>query len=82
MKGKPKLHIFYEYQLHTYLTVDSVIKLSDKLTKIVHISFAIFKQLTTFKIIEHNRVSIFSHEILRISVILNFDLKFWSEILS
>ena len=26
MKGKPKLHIFYECQLNTYLTVDSVVK--------------------------------------------------------
>ena len=26
MKGKPKLHILYEYQLNTYLTVDSVVK--------------------------------------------------------
>ena len=23
MKGKPNLHILYEYQLNTYLTVDS-----------------------------------------------------------
>ena len=23
MKGKPKLHLFYEYQLNNYLTVDS-----------------------------------------------------------
>ena len=26
MKGKPKLHILYEYQLNIYLTVDSVAK--------------------------------------------------------
>ena len=25
MKGKPKLHILFEYQLNTYLTVDSVV---------------------------------------------------------
>ena len=44
--------------------------------------FAIFKQLTQLKIIELNRVSIFFHEIFRINVELNFDLKFWSGILS
>ena len=26
MKGKPKLHILYDYQLNIYLTVDSVVK--------------------------------------------------------
>ena len=26
MKGKPKLHTLYEYQLNTYVTVDSVVK--------------------------------------------------------
>ena len=26
MKGKPKLHIFYEHQLNTYLPVDNVPK--------------------------------------------------------
>ena len=26
MKGKHKLHILYEYQLNTYLTVDYVVK--------------------------------------------------------
>ena len=26
MKGKPKQQIVYEYQLNTYLTVDSVVK--------------------------------------------------------
>ena len=26
IKGKPKLHILYEYQLNIYLTVDSVVK--------------------------------------------------------
>ena len=26
MKGKPKLHLLYEYQLNTYLTVDYVVK--------------------------------------------------------
>ena len=26
MKGKPTLHILYEYQLNTYLTVDSLVK--------------------------------------------------------
>ena len=38
MKGKPKLHILYEYQLNNYLTVGSVVKSSQKLTKIAHIS--------------------------------------------
>ena len=31
MKGKPKLHILYEYQLNTYLTVHSVVKQSQKI---------------------------------------------------
>ena len=26
MKGKPELHLIYEYQLNTYVTVDSVVK--------------------------------------------------------
>ena len=43
---------------------------------------AIFKQLTSFKIIEFNRVSIIFHVIFRINVELNFDLKFSSGILS
>ena len=30
MKGKSKLNVLYEYQLNIYLTVDSVIKLSQK----------------------------------------------------
>ena len=38
--------------------------------------FAIFKQLTSFKIIELNRFTIFLHEIFRINVELNFDLSF------
>ena len=33
------------------------------------------KQLTSLKIMELNRVSIFFHEIFRINVELNFDLK-------
>ena len=31
MKGQPKLHILYKYQLNTYLIVDSVVKLSQKI---------------------------------------------------
>ena len=31
MKGKPTLHILYEYQLNTYLTVDSVVKQLQKM---------------------------------------------------
>ena len=31
MKGKPKLHILYEYQLTNYLTVDYVVKSSQKI---------------------------------------------------
>ena len=38
MKGKPKLHILYGYQLNIYLTVDSVLKKSQKMNKIAHIS--------------------------------------------
>ena len=38
MKGKPKLHILYDYQLNIYLTVDSVFKYSQKMNKIAHIS--------------------------------------------
>ena len=40
------------------------------------------RQLISFKIIELNRVSKFFHIIFRIDVKLNFDLKFWSKILS
>ena len=82
MKGKPKLLILYEYQLYIYLTVDYVTKLSQKLTKSTISQFAIFKQLTLLKIIELNSVTIFFHEIFRINVELNFDLKFSSGILS
>ena len=52
MKGKPKLDILYEYQLNIYLTVDSVAKLSQKINKSTISEFAIFKQLTSLKIIE------------------------------
>ena len=38
IKGKPKLHILYDYQLNIYLTVDSVFKKSQKMNKIAHIS--------------------------------------------
>ena len=38
MKGKPKLHILCDYQLNIYLTVDSVVKLSQKINKITLIS--------------------------------------------
>ena len=38
MEGKHQLLILYEYQLNTYLTVDSVVKLLQKLTKIANIS--------------------------------------------
>ena len=57
MKGKHELYIFYEYQLNIYLTVDSVVKSSQKLNKIAHISVRDIQQLTSFKIIELNRVS-------------------------
>ena len=40
------------------------------------------KQLTSFKIIELDRVSLFFHEIFRINVELNLDFEFWSGILS
>ena len=30
MKGNPKLHILYEYQLNTYLTVDYEVKIISK----------------------------------------------------
>ena len=60
MKSKPKLHILYTYQLNIYLTVDFVVKKSQKMNKIDHISVCdIFKQLISFKIIELNRVTIF-----------------------
>ena len=41
---------------------------------------AIFKQLTSLKTIELNKVSIYFHDIFRINVELNFDLKFSSGI--
>ena len=82
MKCKSKLHILYAYQPNTYLTVDSVVKLSEKCTQSPISQFAISKQLHLFKIIELNRVSIFFHEIFRINVELNFDLKFSSGIFS
>ena len=54
VKSKPKLHIFYEYQLNIYLTMDSVVQSSQKITKIaldLISKISIFKQLTSFKII-------------------------------
>ena len=59
-----------------------MVKLSQKLTKLPISQFEIFKQLISFKIIELNRVSILFHEISRMNEELNFDLKFWSGILS
>ena len=54
------------------------------LTKSSISQFAISAQLISFKIktTKLNRVSIFFHEISRINVELNFDLKFRSRILS
>ena len=57
MKGKPKLHILYDYQLNIYLTVDSVFKYSQKMNNIAISQFAIFAKLTSLKTIELNRVS-------------------------
>ena len=83
MKGKPKLHILYDYQLNIYITVDSVFKYSQKMNKIAAISqFAIFAKVTSLKTIELNRVSIFFHEIFRINVKSPHDLKFSIRILS
>ena len=45
MKGKPILHIRYEYQLNIYLTVDSVVKQSQKGTKSPISQYAILTQL-------------------------------------
>ena len=75
MKGKSKLHILYQYQLNTYLLVDSVVNNRKKIKKIVNISVC---NIQTIAFVQ-NRVSIFFHEI---NVELNFDLKFWSGILS
>ena len=44
MNGKPKLHILYEYQPNIYLTVDSVVKWSQKMSKIAHIQTIDFVQ--------------------------------------
>ena len=38
MKGKPKLHILYDYQLNICLTVGSVFKKSQRMNKITNIS--------------------------------------------
>ena len=38
MKGTPKLHLLCEYQLNTYLIVDYVVKWSQKMNLIAHIS--------------------------------------------
>ena len=62
-------------------TVDYMVKQSQKMTKSPIFQFVIFKQSTSFKIVELNRASIFFHEIFRINVELNFDLKSWSRIL-
>ena len=47
MKGKPKIYILYEYKLNIYLTelwsVDSVVKQSQKMNKIAHISVCDFR---------------------------------------
>ena len=82
MKGKPKLHILYDYQLNIYLTVNSVFKYSQKRTKSPISQFAIFAKVTSLKTIELNRVSIFFHEIFRINVKSPHDLKFSIRILS
>ena len=52
------------------------------MNKIDHISVRDIQTIDFVKIIELNRVSIFFHEIFRINVELNFDLKFSSGILS
>ena len=62
MKAKPKLNILYEYQLNIYLTVDSVVKYSQKMDKIDHISVRDIQTIDFVKYnttIELNRVSIF-----------------------
>ena len=55
MKGKPKLHILCG-------------QINANIPKSPISQFAVFKQLTSLKIIELNRVSIFFHEILKINV--------------
>ena len=52
MKVTPKLHILYEYQLNIYSTVDSVVKLSQKVTKIAHISVC---DIQTIDFVQNNR---------------------------
>ena len=53
------------------------------MNKIDHIiSVRDIQTIDFVKIIELNRVSIFFHKIFRINVELNFNLKFWSGILS
>ena len=70
MKGKPKLHLLYDYQLNIYLTVDSVFKYSQKMNKIAHIS------------VRDICKSDFAHKIFRINVKSPHDLKFSIRILS
>ena len=54
-------------------------KLSQKMNKIDHISVSDIQTIDFVQNnIEFNRVSIFFHEIFRINVELNFDLKFWN----
>ena len=55
MKGESILLIYYEYQLNIYLTVGSVVKLSQKMNKIAHISV---RDIHTIYFVQNNRVSI------------------------
>ena len=52
MKGMPKLHVLYDHQLNTYLTVDSVAKLSQKLYNIAHI---LVRDIQTIDFVKNNR---------------------------
>ena len=56
MKGKPKLHILYKYQLNIYLTVNSVAK---KMNKIDHISVRDIKTILK----NAQQISEFGHQI-------------------
>ena len=67
---------------------NAIIKLDFEIAQLINIlspiyQFGIFAKFISFKTkLELNRVSIFFHEIFRINVELDFDLKFWSGILS
>ena len=73
MKGKPNLHISAQYLLNCGFCGKIIAKFDHNCP---------YLSLQYPNFVQNNRVSIIFHEIFRINVKLNFDLKFSSGILS